>query len=166
MKIAKLILAGSTLALALAGVAHADSKVASGIGCQPLEGAETVNGQGLSHGYSGIKNLAANKADRIVMCPISVDVTSNTAGLATQSNGVSLTLSGASNGKALQCTAISVTQYGSIVLSVAKSSTATPGNTSIDWGTTMNKSANHGSYAIQCSLPYGAFINAIEYNEP
>jgi hypothetical protein len=165
MKIA-VILSGTMLALALAGVAHADSKIASGIGCQPLYGPEKVDGQGLSHGYSGIMNTAADKRDRVVMCPISVDVTSNTAGLATASNGVSLKLSGAANGKALQCGALSLTQYGSIVLSVFKNSTATPGNTEIDWGTTMNKSANHGSYAFQCTLPTGAFINAIEYNEP
>lgn len=166
MKIAKVILSGTTLALALAGVAHADSKIASGIGCQPLYGAEKVEGQGVSHTYMGVQNTAADLRDRAVLCPISVDVTSNTAGLATQSNGVSLKLSGAANGKAIQCTAVSVTQYGSIVLSVAKSSTATPGNTSIDWGMTMNKSVNHGSYAFQCMLPSGAFINTIEYNEP
>mgnify|MGYP001606739544 CR=1 FL=1 len=115
--VAGVILAGATLAIG--GVAHADSKVASGIMCQPLDVPEAVNGQGLSHGYSGVKNLAANKADRIVMCPLAVDVTSNTAGLATQSNGVSLTLSGMLAGKAMQCLAISVSQYGSIVLSVA-----------------------------------------------
>jgi hypothetical protein len=151
------------LALGMGGVAHASTNILSGNVCQPLAPPETTDGQGVSHGLTGAKNLAANKAVRYMMCPVLRDNTGTTGGLTKLV--VRTTVDPGFSGKT-QCLGLVLTMYGSIKVSSWQTAASATGSSAMTW-TNLNKSdANSGAYDIQCALVYGGSINSIEYQEP
>jgi hypothetical protein len=154
----------AALVLLSSGAAQAlDQKQYSGNICQPFNPPEKVAGQGLYHTAAGIQNSAADKGTRLVYCPFQRDTNSNTNGL--QELNVGATLSNGQSGNVV-CTAIAVTQFGSIILQVRKSTGTITGSKVIPFGAELNKSVALGSYDLECILPYGGQINSIEYGEP
>jgi hypothetical protein len=161
----KKLFAGAALALALGagGMARASTNLLHGAECQPLYGPEVIDGQYVSHGYTGAKNLATNGKARLVVCPILRDQTGSTGGLTklVVNSSLDTNFTGST-----QCTGMVLTKFGSIKKSVAKVSATNTGTNSLTW-TELNTSDNgSGSFAVQCSLPPGASLTSLEYQEP
>jgi hypothetical protein len=151
------------LALGTGGAALASTNILSGNVCQALAPPETTDGQGISHGYTGTKNLAANKSIRYVMCPVLRDNTSNTTGLTKLV--VRTTVDSGFSGKT-QCLGLVMTMYGSIKVSSWQTASSATGSSPMTWTNLTQSDNGSGAYDIQCALVYGGTINSIEYQEP
>jgi hypothetical protein len=163
--ISKKLFAGGALAVALAagGLAHASTNILSGNVCTPFYQPELVDGQGVGHASNGVENLAANRQQRLVMCPILRDNTSSTGGLTKLVVNTSVA-SGFSG--TVSCTGLVLTKFGSVKTSFGRSAAASTGQNSITF-TELNKSDNgSGAFDLACWLPYATLVNSLEYQEP
>jgi hypothetical protein len=152
-------LAASAITLLTTGSAKAaDGKTLFGSMCDPMMGAETVEGQKFFHDFTGIRNYAT--AAHLVMCPLVRDNNGNVDGLS------SLKVRTQVNGVAIACSAAEISDTGSRLKTVTKSSAAVTGPSLIDFGNTLNHSTAGGGYAIQCNLPFNAAVTLITYDEP
>jgi hypothetical protein len=164
-KLIRLVLTGAIGALAVgllpAGVADAaDGKGVHGSICEPLRGADSLEGQNFGHDLAGLTNFSAQPTIRYVFCPLVRDNNGNTDGLP------ALKVIVKAKGVGVRCAAVARNDTGTTVKSVFKTSAAVTGATTIDFGNTMNVSTAGGSYAVQCELPGGTSVMAINYDEP
>jgi len=152
-------LALSAITLVTAGSADAaDGKGLFGSECDPMMGAEHVDGQKFFHDFTGIRNYS--NVTHLVMCPIVRDNNSNVDGL------LSLKVRTQVNGVAITCSAAEISDTGSRLKTVTKSSAVVTGPAVIDFGNTLNHSTVGGGYAIQCNLPFNSAVSLITYDEP
>ena len=152
-------LAAAAFALVPAGVADAaDGKALFGSMCDPIMGAENVQGQKFFHDFTGIRNYGTTT--NMVMCPVVRDNNGNVDGLP----ALKLRLQG--KGVAITCSTAEISDTGSRLKTVTKTSAAVTGPLALDFGNTLNHSTVGGGYAIQCDLPVGSAVSLITYDEP
>jgi hypothetical protein len=161
----RLVLTGAIGAVAAAllpagSAGAADGKGLHGSICHPFRGAESVEGQNFVHDLSGLTNQSTVATARFVFCPIVRDNNGNTDGLP------ALKVLVKAKGVGIRCFAVAKNDSGTTVKSVSRTSAAVTGPVTIDFGNTMNVSTVGGSYAIQCELPGGTSVVAINYDEP
>jgi hypothetical protein len=164
-KLIRIVLTGAlgaaALALLPAGVAGAaDGKGIHGSVCEPMRSADNIEGQQFVHDLAGLTNFSGVATPRFVFCPLVRDNNGNTDGLP------ALKVVVKAKGVGIRCAAVARSDAGATVKSVFKTSAAVTGVTTIDFGNTMNVSTAGGSYVVQCELPGGTSVMAVNYDEP
>jgi hypothetical protein len=151
-----LIIAAALLAVSAPAARALDIKSYSGASCVAVS-LGNDNGAPLS-GFAEPEGFYVQNAHGWdVTCPIVRDNTTNIAGLADIELGFS------NDHGTFSCTAVSSSPTGSVVLQVARSSTAFNGR--LDWNAALNSSVNKGTYAIRCTVNSFSYIRSYYADE-
>jgi hypothetical protein len=131
----------------------ADGKVMAPSACRPAGNVTT----GLSYGAGHVTNTSGATMD--IVCPIARDNVSNGNGL----SDLEVAVNDATG--TMSCDGLALDRAGNILKSASRTTPGT-GPQVLDFGSTLNLSADRGHYSVICHVPNGSRIHSVFFGEP